>query len=219
MMGRAMVDIEKVAKQIVDKIKNENPSAAVNVEDVCDDIAMWKKLDALKVIYSEPTAKYVARVLKCIDELQGLLAGRPNAIHPTLLFREERTKHDWQDFLITAERRARMRLFEDIIAGMREQCHLIVDGKIGVHGNSEVNQEHAAYAAASLMVEHRLPLAYSSHTSAYRRCSLLFLEAITGRPPKESTDMRRACERVARTYMADYSDEKQNTCTETAPKN
>jgi hypothetical protein len=87
-----------------------------------------------------------------------------------------------------------------ILGVARRECERIINTKQGVHHNAGSRQYHAAFEAQSLALKHKLTLAYSSSTSAYRTIARLFFEAIAERPLNNGEDIERACENVARWF-------------------
>jgi hypothetical protein len=191
---------EEIVTEIVKEIKTANPAAAVDKVYVRDQIDELRKPRDPDFKYQRDNKKYAADIIRWIKDGQRLLAGRPDAFHPDLLFRRAPTKPDWIDlFLMRAGSYEPTRsILKDLLAGMRKQCDLIIQGKIGAHRSSGEEQERAAWASGKLMDLHALPWAYSSESSVYRKVARLFLEAMTGRTSKNGADIYRACKAVAR---------------------
>ena len=125
-----------------------------------------------------------------------LLAGRPEALDPCVLFGELKVRDD--HVLITASPK-REKYFKDLLADMRQRCDQIIHGKVGRHGNTGNDQERAAWAAIYLIDEHGLRRTYDTDGCVFREVAQLFFEAMTG----ENKDIYRACARVAQKHKAE----------------
>jgi hypothetical protein len=176
--------------------------------------------------YKTDNKKYAKKVIKWINEGQKLYASRPPGL-PDLLswpgpfvptgrfehadfYKEAGPYHTGvANTLEEAERLnvepappliSGLEHVFSILGGVRQECERIINTKQGVHHNAGARQCHAAFEAQSLALKHKLTLAYSSPTSAYRTIARLFFEAIAERPLNNGEDIERACEIVARRF-------------------
>ena len=100
----------------------------------------------------------------------------------------------WNKLSLIAGRQ-QLRSLKDVLAGMREECDLIIEMKVGAHGNHGHEQQRAAWASGDLMDQHGLKWGYSSESSPFCTVARLLFEAMTGRYDE---NIARACRVVAR---------------------
>jgi hypothetical protein len=192
-----MRSTEEIAAEIVGEIRKENVAVDEALIHYMVHGLTTPSIRDSKCGNRKQNKRYAEEVIKWIDDGQRLLAGRPETFDPLSLFREEPIEPDWPPLVVGRSEGKRARSLRAILAGMRRQAKLIIDNKIGAHGNSGQDQKLAAEVAAGLMAEHGLPAAYSSENSVYCKVARLCFEAITGRSSENGEDIRRACRVIA----------------------
>jgi hypothetical protein len=185
-----MVDIREIAREIVKEIKRAKPFADVSESEIYNRVEKFRAF-RLQPVLRKHSAKYAADIFKWIDEGEKLLISRRR---PFLIYE------------------AQGRRLKDIFADMREQCRR--HRGFGVHGNAGHIQEEAASFASNLLLDHGLPLTYSSETSTFRKIARLFFEARVG-TAANGADIARACRIIALDWKASARF-KQSIGTETA---
>ena len=160
-------------------------------------------------------------MIKWIDDGLKLLAGRAEAFPPSMLFRQETDEpiiSVYDKYGVVIAGRRQLRSLKDVLAGMREECDLIIEMKVGAHGNHGHEQQRAAWASGDLMDQHGLKWGYSSESSPFCTVARLLFEAMTGRYDE---NIARACRDVARDRNFELAFEQWLTTagTETSPKN
>jgi hypothetical protein len=137
--------------------------------------------------------KYARKLVVWIDGGKQLLAEHPENFNLNLLFAPEPAAGDHIE-AVYQKAELRYGWFAALLADMRSRCDWIIEHKYGEHGSAGYQQERSAIASREVMDQLKLPLAYSSPTSAYRRVASLFFEAMTG---TYDADLERACEAMA----------------------
>jgi hypothetical protein len=215
-----MVDIKEIASEVTKRIKRSKPKASVSETEIQEVIRRLRTPRPPSFRYRRKNAKYARDVIKWVEHGQKLLTGRPDAFPPALLFRQERTKPSYEFLTTYLPGLQQLRKVKDILVGMRQQCDVIIEGKVGVHGLAGHNQERAAWEAVDLMERHGLRVASRSENSAFCTVASLLFVAMAGKSSMNSTGIARACRKVAQERNADLAFEQQmNTGTETASKN
>ena len=225
---------QEIVREIVKVIKKARPTAAVDETYIRDEVDSLRTPCDPSRIYRKQNANYAKDVIKWIDDGLKLLAGRAEAFPPSMLFRQETDEPiisaRYRRYLILAgfpahekygvviAGRRQLRSLKDVLAGMREECDLIIEMKVGAHGNHGHEQQRAARASGDLMDQHRLKWGYSSESSPFCTVARLLFEAMTGRYDES---IARACRDVARDRNLQLAFEQWLTTagTETSPKN
>jgi hypothetical protein len=96
-----MVDIKEIVEEIAKEIKKANPSATISKTLIRDTVDGLRKARLPKFKYRKDNTKYLSDILKWIENGERLLAGRPNALNPAVLFFGAKTE---QEFLAECQR-------------------------------------------------------------------------------------------------------------------
>jgi hypothetical protein len=181
--------VKEIVKVITKAIRKDKRTESVDETEIRACIDALRKPNWWDFKSRKHNAEYAQDFIEWIKAEERLLAGRPEALDPHILFCTSRGGFNFLDTMTLTYLRKPMKSFKDLLADMRWQCELIIKNKIGKHGNSE-EPERAASASAALMDYYSLPWAYASDKSAYREVARLLFEAMTDRA---EADMSRAC--------------------------
>jgi len=137
------MDTNEIVREIAEVIRLGNPAAAGCEVEISDMIGQLQRPHSPAFGYRKNNKKYAADIIKWIEEGQRLLRGRPDTIHPALLFRQMGL-HDWGNLLFFGETKSLQRLI-DTLDSIRRHC--IVIGEVGAHGNAGHDQERVPMSA------------------------------------------------------------------------
>jgi hypothetical protein len=192
---RAPTDTSEIISEIISEIRKQVPTASeAEISDIIKNQRLIKKNLQLSRGYREQNKKYAKAVSNWIEKGEGLLSKHHGTIDPALLFGQGFEGL----FFITDENEKHLQQLKDTLGSMQQQCNLIVSSKFGIHRNEGLDQNRAAWAAAHLMLDHGLPLTYSSEISDYCTVASLLFEAMTGKESGNGSHIMKACRMVAR---------------------
>ena len=98
------MDTNEIVREIAEVIRLGNPAAAGCEVEISDMIGQLQRPHSPAFGYRKNNKKYAADIIKWIEEGQRLLRGRPDTIHPALLFRQMGL-HDWGNLLFFGEQK------------------------------------------------------------------------------------------------------------------
>jgi hypothetical protein len=140
--------------------------------------------------------EYARKLRKWVDDGERLLRSLPESFDVSLLFAPETGPPRSPEHVEVMDQQttANYQRLRTALATLHDRCSLIIRSHIGEHGSAGWRQDQAARAARELSTFAGQPLAWSSPTSAYRKITSYFYEAMTG---LSGEDMERACRRNA----------------------
>jgi hypothetical protein len=192
-----MSNCKQIAKEIVKQIKRANPAADVNESDVLDTIDRAPRKNR-SLGLRKRNKEYFNEALDWIRTGERLLTLRDDdVVHPVFLFVEHSALEIALQYGVVIDDRKHRQALQVILNDMRQNCEILIDSKVGDHGNAGRAQQQAAYAAIWLMERHGLPVTYSSETAVYRVVARLLFEAMTGQTSEDGADIARACKDAA----------------------